>query len=260
MTSRKTPFNTSHSLPEPNSAFFHRRQLILLAYFYKKIDPMERELFIRVDDYISRLFIAEDNALTGATASIEHAGIGDMSVSPVQGAFLQLLVKLTRAAKILELGTFAGYSTIWLARGLPQTGRLVTMEVDPVHADLAKANIRRAGLEGKVEIRLGKAMELLSELATEGVGPFDLIFIDADKPPYAQYYEWALQLSRPGTLIIFDNVIRDGKVLDPTSTDAAVIGVQQLNQVLAADERVTATIMTTVGLKDYDGMAIVLVN
>ncbi len=221
---------------------------------------MDKELLIRVDDYINRLFVAEDEALEGATASIRDAGIGDMSVSPVQGSFLQLLVKLTRAAKILELGTFAGYSTIWLARGLPQTGRLITMEFDPVHAEMAKANIRHAGLAEKVDIRIGKAIDLLPELATGGVGPFDLIFIDADKPPYAEYYEWAMKLSRPGTLIIFDNVIRDGKVLDQKSTDAAVIGVQRLNKLLAADERVTATIMTTVGLKDYDGMAIVLVK
>jgi predicted O-methyltransferase YrrM len=221
---------------------------------------MERELFIRVDDYISGLFISEDEALTAATASIKEAGIGDMSISPVQGSFLQLLVKLTRAGKILELGTFAGYSTIWLARGLPEQGRLITMEFSPVHAAMAEKNIRRAGLQEKVDMRVGKAIELLPGLATESVGPFDLIFIDADKPPYAEYFEWALKLSRPGTLIIFDNVIRDGKVLDPQSADAAVIGVQRLNKVLAADRRVTATIMTTVGLKDYDGMAVVLVS
>jgi caffeoyl-CoA O-methyltransferase len=226
----------------------------------QKIKPMERELFIRVDDYISGLFIREDEALTAATASIKEAGIGDMSISPVQGSFLQLLVKLTRAGKVLELGTFAGYSTIWLARGLPEQGRLVTMEFSPVHAGMAEKNIRRAGLNEKVHIRVGKAIELLPELATESVGPFDLIFIDADKPPYVEYFEWALKLSRPGTLIILDNVVRDGKVLDPQSTDAAVIGVQRLNKVLATDQRVTATIMTTVGLKDYDGMAIVLVK
>jgi len=227
---------------------------------FTKIKPMERELFIRVDDYISGLFIPEDEALAAASASIKEAGIGDMSISPVQGSFLQLLVKLTRAGKILELGTFAGYSTIWLARGLPEQGRLISMEFNPVHADMAEKNIRRAGLEEKVDIRVGKAIELLPELATGSVGPFDLIFIDADKPPYADYFEWALNLSRPGTLIIFDNVVRDGKVLDPQSADAAVIGVQRLNKVLAADQRVTATIMTTVGLKDYDGMAIVLVK
>jgi caffeoyl-CoA O-methyltransferase len=221
---------------------------------------MERELFIRVDDYISGLFIRGDKALEAATASIKEAGIGDMSISPVQGSFLQLLVKLTRAGKILELGTFAGYSTIWLARGLPEQGRLITLEFNPVHADMAEKNIRRAGLDEKVDLRIGKAIELLPELAKESVGPFDLIFIDADKPPYAEYFEWALKLSRPGTLIIFDNVIRDGKVLDPNSADAAVIGVQRLNKMLAADQRVTATIMTTVGLKDYDGMAIALVK
>ena len=230
------------------------------AYFCQKIKPMERELFSRVDDYISSLFMTGEEALEAATASINEAGIGDMSISPVQGSFLQLLVKLTRAGKILELGTFAGYSTIWLARGLPEQGRLITMEFNPVHAGMAEMNIRRAGLEEKVNIRVGKAIELLPVLATESVGPFDLIFIDADKPPYAEYFEWALKLSRPGTLIIFDNVVRDGKVLDPQSTDAAVIGVQRLNKVLAADQRVTATIMTTVGLKDYDGMAIVLVK
>lgn len=221
---------------------------------------MERALFIAVDDYISRLFIPEDEALTATTASIKESGIGDMSISPIQGSLLQLLVKLTRAGKILELGTFAGYSTIWLARGLPEQGRLITLEFSPVHADMAKKNIQRAGLDATVEIRIGKAIELLPGLAAESAGPFDLIFIDADKPPYADYFEWALKLSRPGTLIIFDNVIRDGKVLDPESTDAAVIGVQRLNKVLAADRRVTATIMTTVGVKDYDGMAIVLVN
>ena len=221
---------------------------------------MERALFISVDDYISRLFIPEDEALAAATATIKDSGIGDMSISPLQGSLLQLLVKLTRAAKILELGTFAGYSTIWLARGLPEQGRLITLEFSPVHADMAKKNIQRAGLDATVEIRIGKAIELLPELATESAGPFDLIFIDADKPPYADYFEWALKLSRPGTLIIFDNVVRDGKVLDPESTDPAVIGVQRLNKVLAADRRVTATIMTTVGVKDYDGMAIVLVN
>jgi caffeoyl-CoA O-methyltransferase len=143
-------------------------------------------------------------------ASIKEAGISDMSISPVQGSFLQLLVKLTRAAKVLELGTFAGYGTIWLARGLPEQGRLITMEFNSVHADMAKKNIGRAGLHDKVDLRTGKAIELLPELATGSIGPFDLIFIDADKPPYAEYFEWALKLSRPGTLIIFDNVIRNG--------------------------------------------------
>ena len=168
---------------------------------------MERELFISVDDYISRLFIPEDEALTAATASIKESGIGDMSISPIQGSLLQLLVKLTRAEKILELGTFAGYSTIWLARGLPEQGRLITMEFNPVHVDMAKENIQRAGLDATVEIRTGKAIELLPELVSESVGPFDLIFIDADKPPYADYFEWALKLSRPGTLIDRKSVV-----------------------------------------------------
>jgi caffeoyl-CoA O-methyltransferase len=171
-----------------------------------------------------------------------------------------LLVRLIKAERILEIGTFVGYSTIWLARGLGPTGRLITLEFDPVHAGLARDNIRRAGVGDLVELRTGKGLDLLPRLVEESAGPFDLIFIDADKPPYADYYQWALKLSRPGTLIVFDNVIREGKVLDKETDDDKVAGVQRLNRMLAEDTRVFATIITSVGVKDYDGMALALVK
>lgn len=221
---------------------------------------MERDLFLAVDDYISRLFVREDDALTSARDSIRTAGLPDMSVSPVQGSFLQLLGRLVGARNILEIGTFAGYSTIWLARSLTGHGRLITLEFDPVHAGIARSNFERAGLTDTIDLRVGRGLDLLPELEKENAGPFDLIFIDADKEPYLEYFQWALRLSHPGTLLVFDNVIRDGKVLDDNPTDEKVIGVRRLNQVLGRDPRVCSTILTTVGVKDYDGMAIAVVN
>ena len=153
-----------------------------------------------------------------------------------------------------------GYSTIWLARALPAGGQLITLELDRKHADVAQKNINRAGLSSIVDIRIGKALDLLPILKENGEGPFDMIFIDADKPPYTEYFEWALKLSRPGTLIIADNVIREGKVLDPNSSDEMVQGVQRFNAALAKNTAVTATIIQTVGIKDHDGMAIAVVN
>ena len=219
---------------------------------------MERDLFLAVDDYISRLFVREDDALSATRDSIRDAGLPDMSISPIQGSFLQLLGRLTKAQNILEIGTFAGYSTIWLARSLSGRGRLITLEFDPIHAAIAKKNFERAGLTGLIDLRVGKGLDLLPQLEKES--PFDMIFIDADKPPYLEYFQWALRLSRPGTLLVFDNVIRDGKVLDDATTDEKVAGVQRLNQALGHDPRVCSTILTTVGIKDYDGMAIALVN
>ena len=170
-----------------------------------------------------------------------------------------MLATLCSAQKILEVGTLAGYSTIWMARALPKDGRLVTIEFDALHASVAQENMQRAGLVDQVDIRIGKALDVLPQIEAEGIGPFDMIFIDADKPPYAEYFEWALKLSRPGTLIIADNVIREGQVLDPNSSDEKVKGVQRLNQLLATDTRVTATIFQTVGLKEHDGMAMAVV-
>jgi caffeoyl-CoA O-methyltransferase len=221
---------------------------------------MDEKLFADVDEYINSLFAPEDPALIAAKEAIARSGIPDASVSASQGSFLQLMVRLVRASRILELGTFAGYSTIWLARGLTGKGKLITIEANPVHAELAKANLEHAGLTDRVDLRVGKGLDRLPELEAGNEGPFDLVFIDADKPPYTEYFQWALRLSRPGTLLIFDNVVREGKVLDPLSDDPAVQGVRRLNQALAAEPRVSATILANVGLKKYDGMAIALVR
>ncbi|OQP62373.1 methyltransferase [Niastella vici] len=221
---------------------------------------MNNELFESVDHYISKLVGQEDEALTAATRSLKETGMPAISVSPNQGKFLQILALLCNAKNILELGTLAGYSTIWMARALPSDGKLITLEADPKHAAVAQKNIERAGLATQVQIKTGKALDILPQLHAEGAGPFDMIFIDADKPPYAEYFEWALRLSRPGTLIVADNVIRDGRVLDKNSTDAAVKGAQRFNKVLAASTAVTATILQMVGVKEYDGMALAVVK
>jgi caffeoyl-CoA O-methyltransferase len=221
---------------------------------------MNNELFESVDHYISNLLGHEDDALKAATESLKEAGMPAISISPNQGKFLQLLALLCNAKKILELGTLAGYSTIWMARALPVDGQLITIEADAKHAAVAEKNIVRAGLASHVQIKTGKALDIMPKLLHDGVGPFDMIFIDADKPPYAEYFEWALRLSRPGTLIVADNVIRDGKVLDENSTEPAVNGAQRFNKMLAANTAVTATILQMVGVKEYDGMALAVVK
>jgi len=221
---------------------------------------MDKKLFIAVDEYINTLLVPEDEALLATKNSIEENNIPQIRISANQGKFLYLLALLCRAQNILEIGTLGGYSTIWLARALPDNGRLITIEVDPKHASVAQKNIERAGLDDKVDIRIGKALEILSRMEMESQEPFDMIFIDADKPPYAEYFQWALKLSHPGTLIIADNVIRDGKVLDADSKDEMVKGVQRFNTLLAATQSVTATIIQTVGEKDHDGMAIAIVK
>ena len=170
------------------------------------------------------------------------------------------MVKLVGAKRILELGTLGGYSTIWMGRGLGINGKIITIELDAKHAALAQKNIDRAGLSGNVEIRVGKGLELLRKMIDENESPFDLIFIDADKPPYAEYFNLALELSRQGTLIIADNVIREGKVLDPNIQDEMVAGVHRFNQLLASKAGVTATIIQTVGSKEHDGMALAVVD
>jgi caffeoyl-CoA O-methyltransferase len=220
----------------------------------------DKEVFSKVDEYIIDLFQLEDNELNATQKSIEEGNIPQISVSPVQGKFLHMLAMIGNAKRILEIGTLAGYSTIWLARALPEDGRLITLELDPKHAAVAKKNIEYAGLSSRVDIRIGKALDLLPQLKSEGTAPFDLIFIDADKPPYAEYFEWALQLSRPGTLIVADNVVREGKVLKENSTEDAVSGAQRFNKILAANRSVTATIIQTIGGKDHDGMALAVVK
>jgi caffeoyl-CoA O-methyltransferase len=221
---------------------------------------MDNKLFESVDNYISNLLAYEDEALTAATNSLEAAGMPAISVSPNQGKLLQVLATLCNARNILELGTLAGYSTIWMARALPPSGQLITLEADPKHAAVAQQNIERAGLASQVDIRVGKALDILPRLYEEKAGPFDMIFIDADKPPYAEYFQWALRLSRPGTLIIADNVIRDGKVLDATPDDERVVGAQRFNNMLGASDAVVATIIQMVGVKEYDGMALAVVK
>lgn len=213
-----------------------------------------------VDSYIADLFFPSDPALEAALASSAAAGLPAISVSPAQGKLLHLLARIQGARRILELGTLGGYSTIWLARGLPADGRLISLEVNPKHAEVAHANLARAGLTGVVEIRLGPALDTLSQLVSEGSAPFDLIFIDADKQGYADYLQWSLKLSRQGTLIIADNVVRKGAVADPESKDENVHGIRKFNEVLAAEKRVTTTVIQTVGSKGYDGLALILVT
>jgi predicted O-methyltransferase YrrM len=220
---------------------------------------MTQELFEAVDQYICKLLAPSDEALQAVVESIEKNNIPQISISASQGKFLQVLVKLCKAKTILEIGTLAGYSTIWMARGLPADGKLISLEYEQLHADVATENIKRAGLASQVEIRVGKGLDLLPELQQENM-VFDMIFIDADKPPYAEYFEWALRLSHPGTLIIADNVIRSGKVLNESEDDEMVKGVQRFNQLLSVTKEVTACIIQNVGEKEHDGMAIAVVN
>lgn len=220
---------------------------------------MTQELFEAVDQYICKLFAPTDDKLQAVVESIEKNNIPQISISASQGKFLQVLVKLCKVKTILEIGTLAGYSTIWMARGLPADGKLISLEYEQLHADVANENIKRAGLADQVEIRVGKGLDLLPTLQQENK-VFDMIFIDADKPPYAEYFEWALKLSHPGTLIIADNVIRAGKILNEAEEDEMVTGVQRFNKLLAATKEVTACIIQNVGEKEHDGMAIAMVN
>jgi predicted O-methyltransferase YrrM len=220
---------------------------------------MAKEQWTAVDDYLTDLLVKPDAALDAALQSSADAGLPSIAVSACQGKLLHLLARTQGARNILEIGTLGGYSTIWLARALPAGGRLITLEIDPKHAEVASANIARAGLADRVEVRLGNALELLPKLAGERLSPFDLFFIDADKPSNPDYFTWALKLARPGSLIIVDNVIRDGKVIDAANSDPSIQGVRRLNDLIAAEPRVSATVIQTVGSKGYDGLAIALV-
>lgn len=220
---------------------------------------MTQELWTAVDDYISDLFLSSDSTMRDVLTACEAAGLPAISVTPNEGKFLMLLAQISGARSILEIGTLGGYSTIWLARGLAADGTLVTLEANPKHADVARANITYAGLSNIVEVRVGKAVGTLSQLVTEDRDPFDLIFIDADKENYPEYLAWALKLSHPGSLIIADNVIRDGEILNAASSDSRVQGTRHFNQLLAAEPRVTATAIQTIGRKGHDGIAIAIV-
>lgn len=221
---------------------------------------MTQETWTAVDRYLDDLLVGHDEALQAALRASAQAGLPAINVSPTQGKLLNLLARVRGARKILEIGTLGGYSTIWMARALPADGRLMTLEIDARHAEVARANIARAGLAQRVEVRLGPALETLAQLGTSGAGPFDLFFIDADKSNIPAYFKWALQLSRPGSLIVVDNVVRDGAVIEAASADASVQGVRRLNELMASDPRVSATTIQTVGSKGYDGFALALVT
>jgi predicted O-methyltransferase YrrM len=221
---------------------------------------MEGELWTAVDCYLGDLLVSADPALEAALTASAAAGLPAINVSPVQGKLLHLLARAIGARNVLEIGTLGGYSTIWLARALPDGGRLISLEADAKHAEVAGANIARAGMENKVEVRLGLALDLLPGLAAEIREPFDFVFIDADKPNNAAYFDWALKLSRPGSIIVVDNVVRDGDVIDAASDSPTVQGVRRFLERLAAEPRVSATAIQTVGTKGYDGFAIALVT
>jgi len=222
-------------------------------------ETMNQDLWSDVDRYITDLLVKPEPVLQAALDASSAAGLPEIQVAPNQGKLLNLLVRLTSARAILEIGTLGGYSTIWMARALPKNGRLITLEADPKHAEVARANIARAGLSEIVELRLGKALDTLPKIAAERLGPFELIFIDADKPNIPEYFGWALKLSRKGTLILVDNVVREGAVIDSKSSDTSVQGVRRFNEMLAKEPRVSATAIQTVGSKGYDGLAIALV-
>lgn len=221
---------------------------------------MSNDIFGDVDLFINQLFVQEDDALLQTKQAIKAGNLPPISISENQGKFLYLLARLKNPKKILEIGTLGGYSTIWLARALQAGGKLITLELDQHHADVASANLKLAGFGDAATVRVGNALEELPKLQSENAGPFDVIFIDADKEPYAEYFQWALQLAQPGSLIIVDNVVREAKILDENTTDAEVKGVQRFIQLLSKSKEVTATIIQTVGSKYHDGIALAIVN
>jgi predicted O-methyltransferase YrrM len=211
-----------------------------------------------VDQYFLGKIIGQDAALEEAQRAAEVAGLPPISVTAAQGKLLHLLVRMLGARKVLEIGTLAGYSTIWMARALPPGGKLISLEYEPRHAEVARSNIERAGVSALIEVRVGEALKTLPALESEG--PFDLIFIDADKENNAGYFQWALKLSRPGSVIIVDNVVREGKVADPDSTDENVLGARRVVDLIATEPRVSATAIQTVGSKSYDGFLLAVVS
>lgn len=221
---------------------------------------MSQDLWSAVDRYIDDLVVEPDEVFDGVRADANAAGLPEISVSASQGKFLYLLARLAGARRILELGTLAGFSGIWLARALPADGQLVTIEVDPAHAAVARRSFERAGVASRVDLRLGPAVDVLAQLVGERVEPFDMVFIDADKQNYAAYLDLSIRLARPGTLIVADNVIRDGRVVDEKVTDPSVEGIRQFMSALSRDPRLTATAIQTVGVKGYDGFAFAIVE
>lgn len=216
-------------------------------------------LWKSVDHYLADHLISPDPVLDAALASNKSAHLPGIDVAPNQGKLLHLLARIAGARKILEIGTLGGYSTIWLARALPAEGRVVTLELDPKHAEVAQKNFARAGLARQIDLRVGRAIDSLAQLVAEKSAPFDFVFIDADKASIPDYFQWSLKLTRPGSVIVVDNVIRKGAVIDANSTDPSVQGVRRFNTLLAAEKRVSATTIQTVGSKGYDGFTLALV-
>ncbi|WP_211749377.1 O-methyltransferase [Paenibacillus sp. Marseille-Q4541] len=214
----------------------------------------------QVDRYTEELLIPHDEVLEAVLSNNQQAGLPAIDVSPSQGKLLQLLIQMKGAARILEIGTLGAYSTIWMARALPQEGKVVTLELDPHHAEVARQNIRVAQLEERIEVRVGDALDQLDAMKKEGVSSFDFIFIDADKPNNPHYLEWALEFAHPGTVIIGDNVIREGKVIDEHEADPRVIGVRTFLELMSKKSRISATVVQTVGVKGYDGFVLGIVN
>jgi predicted O-methyltransferase YrrM len=218
-----------------------------------------REQWTAVDRYFADLLVGPDAALDAALRDSAEAGLPAINVSPTQGKLLHLLARAVAARRILEIGTLGGYSTIWLARALPGDGKLITLESESKHVQIARANLSRAGLDQLVDVVHGKAIETLPRLLDERRGPFDLVFIDADKPATAEYFQWSLRLARRGSVIVVDNVVRGGAVIDAASADESVQGVRRFNAMLAGEKRVSATAVQTVGSKGYDGFAVAVV-
>jgi predicted O-methyltransferase YrrM len=221
---------------------------------------MDNELWNDVDSYLVSRLSPTDSALEAALADSTAADLPQINVAPNQGKLLELLAKSHGARRILEIGTLGGYSTIWLARALPSDGVLITLELEPRHADVARINIERAGLVSLVEVRTGPATDSLRSLVNEGVEPFDFVFIDANKEGYSEYFKLTLELSKPGTVIVADNVVRGGDILDPKSPDERVQGIRAFLDLVAGESRVDATAIQTVGSKGYDGFAFLLVT
>jgi predicted O-methyltransferase YrrM len=217
------------------------------------------QVFGEVDAFLSRQLSPNDAALQAALDASDDAGLSPIQVPATQGKLLAVLATAVRAERVLEIGTLGGYSTIWLARALPAGGRVVTLEADPRNAEVARHNLEVADVADRVEVRLGPALDTLPELEAEGAGPFDLVFIDANKDDNPDYLRWALRLARPGTVIVLDNVVRAGAVLDDSGTDAAVVGTREALAWLAAEPRVLATALQTVGAKGHDGLAVAVV-
>jgi predicted O-methyltransferase YrrM len=224
------------------------------------VEPERQERWTAVDRYVEELLVPSDPSLDDALAANASAGLPSHDVSPAQGKLLFLLTRLSGARRVLEVGTLGGYSTIWLARGLPDDGRVITLERDARYAEVARANLSRAGVADRVDVRVGPALDGLATLTADDAGPFDLIFIDADKPNNPAYLRAALDLSRPGTVIVGDNVVREGEVANDESDDPRVQGVRGFHEVLAACPRVEATTIQTVGSKGYDGFTLAIVT